>query len=183
MSKLFEIETQVIEYAKARQRLVDKCNGLQQAVDALKRGAKVDIRDAAMAAAEKKTRLEGAILAGKELFERPKTMILHGVKIGLQKGKGKLDWEDADLVVKLIKKHMPELVDTCIQVTEKPIKGALENLSVAELKKIGVTAEDTGDQVVVKPVESEVDKLIKKLSKELFQDEETGEVLEKQRCA
>ena len=34
---------------------------------------------------------------------------------------------------------------------------------MAELKRIGVTVEETGDQIVIKPTDSEVDKLVNAL--------------------
>ena len=44
-------------------------------------------------------------------------------------------------------------------------KEALAQLSAAELKKIGVTLSEAGDQTVVRPVDSEVDKMVDALLK------------------
>ena len=45
------------------------------------------------------------------------------------------------------------------------MKEALAQLSAAELKKIGVTLSEAGDQTVVRPVDSEVDKMVDALLK------------------
>ena len=46
---------------------------------------------------------------------------------------------------------------------EEPIRKALSELTVTELKRLGVTVEEADDQVVIKPTDSEVDKLVGKL--------------------
>ncbi len=69
-------------------------------------------------------------------------------------------------MVARIKKHLPEQADVLIKLKETPVKDALAQLSAAELKKLGVTVSEAGDQVVVKPVDSEVDKMVDALMKE-----------------
>ena len=88
-----------------------------------------------------------------------------GIKVGYAKGKGALSFDDADSVVARIKKHLPEQADVLIRTKEAPVKEALAQLSAAELKKIGVTLSEAGDQTVVRPVDSEVDKMVDALLK------------------
>jgi hypothetical protein len=85
------------------------------------------------------------------------------------KAKGKITWADDDQVVKLIKKHLPDQADILIKTTEKPIRDTLQGLTAAELKRIGVTVDETGDVVVIKSTDSEIDKFVEALLK----DEET----------
>jgi hypothetical protein len=117
-------------------------------------------------AKEKKLILSNAIEESPDLFIKPRTIIFHGIKIGLEKGKGKIEWSDDDQVVRLIEKNFPEQVDILIQTKKKPLKKALANLSVQDLKKLGITVEDIGDIVVIRPVDSDVDKLVEALLKE-----------------
>lgn len=107
--------------------------------------------------------LQAAVAAAPELFVKPRSVILHGIKAGYQKGKGKLDWEDAERVCKLIRKHQPALVDVLIQTVETPVKGALSELPVDDLRKLGVTVEGTGDVAFVKLADTEIAKIIKAL--------------------
>ena len=123
---------------------------------------------------ETRDRLKVAIESAPELFVKPRTLVIAGVRIGIQKGKGQIVYGDADQVVKLIRKHFPEQADALIAVKETPVKKALANLSVAELKRIGVTVEETGDQVVIKPTDSEVDKLVAALLREAEKYEEVA---------
>jgi hypothetical protein len=121
-------------------------------------------------AAAEQAILEALIKESPELFDKPRTIVLFGIKVGLGKGKGKIEWESASSVVRLIKKHFPEQADLLIKTTEKPLKKALAQLSVAELKKLGIQVDETDDQVIIKSVDSEIDKLVAKLL------EEAGEI-------
>jgi len=161
MATFFEIDKAAQEYSQAHDLLSGVMTAIDDAVTLIKRERMPALRRAVEKAAAKKAALRELIDESREQFEKPKTRILHGVKLGLQKGKGKLDWDDDDLVVKLIKKKLPkEIWEVLIKTTEKPRKDGLKGLDVDDLKKIGVTAEDTGDQIVIKPTDSELDKLV-----------------------
>jgi hypothetical protein len=159
------------EYADARQTLADRVQTLNDGIEEFKRKLLPGIKKAVNTAAEKKAVLSSAVQDGAHLFAKPRTVVMYGVKVGLEKGKGTIDWDDGDQVIKLIKKYFPDQADVLIKKTEKPIKKALAQLSVQELKKLGITVEETGDQVVIKGTDSEVDKLVKALLKE---DEKEG---------
>ncbi len=167
MAQMIEIEKRTQEYSAARRVLVDRMQTLEDEIAKIKRRLLPGIKAAAESAAQFKAVLIRAIEDSPELFDAPRTQVYSGIKVGLQKGKGKLDWESDDLVVRLIKKHFPEdMWDVLIKKTEKPRKDGLNGLPVADLKRIGVTAEETGDQIVVKPMDSEIDKLVDALLRE-----------------
>jgi tetratricopeptide (TPR) repeat protein len=163
---LADIEKQTKDYADARAVLAEAVRDLNDELELAKRQALAGIKRALHKAAKAEAELKAALEAEPELFEKPKTQIFHGVKVGYRKSSGKIEWEDDDQVVKLIKKYHEELADVLIKTTEKPIKKALQELDAAALKKLGVTVEDTGDVVVIKPVDSEVDKLVAALLKD-----------------
>lgn len=172
MATMFEIDKKTLEYSATHQVLKDRMMELEDEVAKIRRKFLPGIRRACANAAEMKAMLVRMIDDSREHFDAPRTRILHGVKIGLQKGKGKLTWEDDDLVVKLIKKHFPEETwEMLIKTSEKPRKDGLNGLDVRELRKLGVAAEETADQVVVKPTDSEIDKLVDALLKETEEPE------------
>jgi hypothetical protein len=109
------------------------------------------------------------------LFVRPRTIIFHGIKVGLQKGSGKIEYDksEIDRIVRLIEKHFPEQTEVLIQTKKAPIKKALANLSGAELKKLGIEIDDSTDAVVIKPTDSEIEKVVDRLLKE--KDDEAQE--------
>ena len=166
MATLGEIERMVKEFREARTVLRDRVQVLEDETVALKKKYINSIRKGVEWASEKQARLRAAIEQSPELFEQPRTLTLFGIKFGFMKRKGKLEWDDTETVVKLIKKYFPEEWKTYVKITEKPSKSALETLTVAELKKVGVTAEDAGDAVYIKPTDSEIDKFVDKLLQE-----------------
>jgi len=166
MASLGEIEKLTKSFADARQQLADRVRGLEDEIEAVKRKKMTGIRNAVNNVLEKQSELKAALEESRPLFIKPRTKLFHGVKVGFQKAKGKISWDDDKLVVKLIKKHLTDQADILIKTKEKPIKKALANLPAADLKKIGVTVGDTGDQVVIESTDSEIDKFVDALLKE-----------------
>ena len=124
------------------------------------------IKRLSQSAREAQAELLEAVQESRELFEKPKSRELHGVKCGYRKGSGKVEWEDDEQVVKLIRKHLPEQAEILIIVKEKPSKAAIAQLPAADVKRIGCTVEDTKDVAFVADADSEVDKLVKALLEE-----------------
>lgn len=106
--------------------------------------------------------LRNTIEANKEFFDKPKTQTWFGIRVGYGKGKGKKEF-DNEVTIKLIKKFFPDKADSLIKITEKVISKALDSLSVTELKKIGVEIEAAGDEIVIRHVDNEIEKIIDKI--------------------
>lgn len=168
---LTEIEQHARAYADLRLVLSERVQALQAEIEAVKRRRLVGIKKAVAAVADRHDTLAAAIQAAPELFARPRTKVLAGIRVGFVKQKGKLVISDPDKTLSLIRRHCAEQADTLIKTTEKPIKKALEALSVAELKRIGVTVLDDGDRILIKASDSEVDKLVTALLAEAEQIE------------
>jgi hypothetical protein len=124
------------------------------------------VERAALAEAELRALVSGA----PELFERPRTVVMHGVKVGWMKGKGAIEIADAARTVALIRRHLPEQAEALIRVTETPHRPALAQLSVADLRRLGCTVIDAGDEVVIKPMDGELQKLVDRLLAEAADD-------------
>ena len=152
-------------HAQARNLLAERVTALTDAQAALRREHLPGIKRALARAAETEAALRALVEANPGCFVKPRTQVFAGIKVGYAKGKGAISFEDADSVVARIKKHFPDQVDVLIRTKEEPVKDALSNLSAADLKKIGVTVSEAGDKCVVKPVDSEVDKMVDALLK------------------
>lgn len=174
MASLGDIEQLTKNYADGRTQLSDRVRTLEDEINAIKRRHLPAIKKSVALTMEKKARLEAALEESKGLFVKPKTMIFHGIKIGFKKDKGKISWVDDDQVIKLIKKHFPDKQDLLIKTTEKPVKDALQQLTAAELKRLGIMVNETGDAVVIKGTDSEVDKLVDALLKDDSPEEEAA---------
>lgn len=155
-----DIETRAHTYAEARETLADEVRALEDELETTKRARLTKIKRALAEAQAAHADLQAAIEGAPGLFEKPRTRVLHGIKVGIQKGKGKLTWADERRVIDRIHERMPELADTLIKCTEKPVKKALEQLDSKQLRTLGITVADAGDQIVIRPMDSDIDRLI-----------------------
>lgn len=165
-----QVEMTVIETAAkaaraARQVLSERVAALQEEIESAKRRKVPGIRTAVAAVKDAEAELLGLLQQAPHLFVRPKSVVLHGLKLGYKKGSGSLQIANADSLVKLAKKHFPEQFDVLVKTKHTPIKAALQALSAADLKKLGVTVEGTGDVVFLQDVTDSVDKLVAALLK------------------
>ena len=71
----------------------------------------------------------------------------------------------------MIPDPLDRFVIMLVKTAETPLKGPLAQLTVAELKKLGVTVEETGDVPFIKVTDGAVDKLVKALLKSASEDE------------
>lgn len=165
MEGLSLIESKTREYSENYSALKLTVTELDAELQAVKKKYMNKIKRQADKVSESSLELTSAIDNNRALFEKPKTHIFHGIKVGLQKGKGKMEY-DAAQVVKLIKKHFKDKEDVLIQVTEKPINKAMEQLSITDLKKLGVHIVEAQDEVVIKSTDSDIEKFVQSLIKE-----------------
>jgi hypothetical protein len=174
MATLLEIDKLTKEFADAWDSMGDTLRDLNQKQEALSRQYMPGLRKQERILAEKKDALETALKDSADLFTRPRSLVLHGFKVGLRKGSGALTWakKATAKIVTLIKKHYPDRADLYIRTVEEPNKDALKPLSAAELMKLGITVGKTGDEPLIEPVESHVEKLMKLYLKE---SKKTGE--------
>lgn len=167
-----DVEGKAKAYADRRALLRDCLQEIESELALIKRRHMKELKRHIALTAECETDLRAAIESAPDLFEKPKTQIFHGIKVGYRKGKGKIEWEDDASLVSLIKRKFPDDVAHLIITTEVPSKKGLEDLDAAELRKLGVTVEETGEQVVIKPVESDIEKLVKALLKNAVEEAE-----------
>jgi len=157
---IITIETACRALSDERARLRDLVAELEDKIRAIKRAFNHRIKHLAGQAAARHNDLVALVEGNPTCFEHPRTQIFHGVRVGYRKGVGGIAWDDDAQVIKLIKARMPEAADTLIKTTEKPIRAALKALPVGELKRIGCRVDDTGDQIIVQPIDSEIDRLV-----------------------
>ena len=168
--KLADIEVYTNEYAKKRQLVVELADTMRQEIEDVKRKHITELKTRVACAAEKKQALINVLDANKALFDKPRAHIFNGIKVGFQKQKGTITWDDTDKVVELVKKKFPDMVDTMLKTDTSPVKAALEQLSVSDLKGIACTLEGSGDKILIKPTDANVDKLVEALLKDETKD-------------
>jgi len=172
MHNLTEIESLTRTFASARSDLADAVTLLNDEIERIKRKHLGDLKRLVARCAERHAALKAGIESSPSLFDKPRTHIFHGIKVGYKKSVGTIEWDDDDQVVALIKKHFADQADVLIHTEERPLKKALRELTVADLKKLGCTVEETGDVVVIKPTDGEVDKIVNALLADATDDAE-----------
>jgi hypothetical protein len=169
---LSNIETATKAYSVQRAELVDAVRQLNETIGVAKKAALPRIKRLVVKTKESEAALRDMVSAAPGLFTKPRTVIFHGVKVGWEKGKGKIEFDDAAKVVALIRKHLPDQADVLVSVKEYPNKTGLRELSVADLKRPGCTVEESSDTVIIKPVDSNVDKIVTALLADQAETEE-----------
>lgn len=168
MGVMTDVVTQTESYADAVKRLDTALREMEDEVEKVRRGYLPEVVELSKRAAEEKALLVSVINENPELFEKPRTMTISGIKIGFRKQKGSIEIADEDNTIRLIKDKLPERSDTLIKVTEKVVKKAAENLTAVELKAVGIEVTADTDEVVVAVVDDVISKLVEKTIEEYY---------------
>jgi hypothetical protein len=105
--------------------------------------------------AELYTAIEGA----PELWESPRTVVLHGIKVGMNANPGKLEFADAKSVVMMLREHLKGKAKNYIRITEAPDKEALKTLPGEVLERLGCQIVGAGDTVVLTRTKGDVEEM------------------------
>ena len=165
-----ELEPAAKRFADAHTKLTELVNDVNAEIEAVKRLNLARIKNAVSKAAEAHADLKALIEANPGLFDKPRTVVLHGIKLGLQKGKGGIEFDDVEATISRIQTMFGVEAEPYLDWKPSVNKKALAELSVVALKKLGCTVLDTGDEVVIKPVDGDVDKIVRALLKDATEE-------------
>lgn len=172
METFSEIDKLTREFADARTVLADRIRIMNEKIDEVKRQKMAGIKSALARVGEKRAALKNAIIGAPECFVKPRTLVLHGVKVGFQKGPGKLTLAfSPEKTVEMIETKLADQADQLIEIVKKPIPSALKNLDAKELAKIGGSIEGSEDFVLIKEVAGDVDRLVSEILKSLEKED------------
>lgn len=160
MSTIEEIEIKAKALAESRAELAERVGRIREEQEAVKRKLMTGVRNALARARDAYDQLRELVEDSPELFEKPKTRTLHGVRVGWMKQRGKLLWEDDRTVIDALRKVLGEEAEGFIKVSEKPLATRLQDLPAKDLRRIGVTVTDDTEVVVIKTADDALDKLI-----------------------
>ncbi len=117
------------------------------------------------AAAEEKAAAYEALMqliqASPQLFKRPRSITVDGVKAGYRKELDSLDWDDEEVVMRRIEAILPDQVDLLIRTQTSLVADALPQLDSQTLRQIGVRQVSGTDQAFVTIGDSDLEKLVK----------------------
>ncbi len=166
-----DIELKAKAFHEARSLLAERVQNLRDEQEAIKRRLLTGIKNSLARFRDAHAQLLELVESHPELFKKPKTRTLHNVRVGWVKQRGKMEIEDAQRVVELIEKLLPEQAASLISTKKSPDKKALGELTARELKRLGVSVTEDTEAPFVKPADDGIDKLLDAL---LSQDELEG---------
>ncbi len=104
--------------------------------------------------------LRAAIRARPDLFVRPRTVAVDGIRFGLRKQPGAVALGDEAQAIRRLRARLPGRAEALIRVRETLDRQALRRLPAAALAQIGVTIEKATDEVTVAGAPSDLDRLV-----------------------
>lgn len=161
-------------YAKARDDMEEVLDDIADRRRKAVRSRLRALRARAAECATAREALKAAVEAASELFAKPRTQTVDGVKFGWRKQQGGIDIADEAKVVERIRKKLPGQTASLLKVT-KIDKTALRKLSAGDLAKIGLSISDPVDEVTITVPSTDIDKLVGALLEESGEEPEAEE--------
>ena len=146
-------------YAGARDALAETGEAIREDRRAAVRRRMAVLRRRIAETAAAKEALRDAIAASPELFVKPRTRALEGVKVGWRKPPGRVEC-DAPAAIAAIRRKLPDQADALIRISESLDKKALRKLKAGELARIGVAIVEIDDEIVIASAPDALDKLV-----------------------
>lgn len=119
--------------------------------------------DIAQEQADLLQRLETLVEANPQLFRKPRSIVIDGVRAGYRKEDDVIDWSDEAAVITRIRALLPEQAQTLIRSSESLVIDAVAQLDAPVLQKLGIRRIAGADKSFVKIGDSDMDRLVKAL--------------------
>ena len=104
--------------------------------------------------------LRAAILARPDLFVRPRTVAVDGIRFGLRKQPGAIALGDEAQAIGRLRRRFPGRAEALIRVRETLDRAALRKLPAADLAQLGITVERATDEVTIAAGRDELDRVV-----------------------
>jgi len=161
INRMDEIEDWAHHFYAARSNLAETAQAAERELQAVRDKYARKLREDLGTAAEVQSRLLAEIEANRDLFDKPRTRVVAGIRFGLRKKTGKVEIKDERRAIKKIRELLPEEQgELLIRIREEVDRNAVKDLVVGDLKRLGIQIVADSDEPVVKPVDPDVDKLI-----------------------
>jgi tryptophan 2,3-dioxygenase len=158
---LNEIETLAQAYAESYRELEGAVQALEDGVRTIKRKLLPTIRRLAEESANHKGAVLAAITDSKALFEKPRSRVLAGVKVGLQKRRGQVVIDDEEATIRRIRELLPkDQVELVIRVKESVHKPAVYDLTGGDLKRLGIKVDADTDEAIAKIAGEDIERMV-----------------------
>jgi DNA-binding ferritin-like protein (Dps family) len=160
---LTEIESLAQAYAERYRELQGAVQALEDGVRTIKRKLLPTIRRLAEEGAAHKSALLAAVGDSKALFEKPKprTRLIAGVKVGLQKRRGQVVIDDEEATLRRIRELLPkDQAELVIRTKESVHKPAVYDLTAGDLKRLGIKVDADTDEAIAKIAGEDIEGMV-----------------------
>lgn len=170
---LADLEVRCAVYRSRRDALRQLASAVNAAIEDIKREQLPGLRTALAGVADAEAALRAAVLqSDPSLWQRVRTRVFHGIKIGWAKARGKVVIDDEAKTIERIRKLLPaDQVALLIRVREAVHKPAVYDLTAGDLRRLGIAVGDDSDQIVIRDMASELDRAIEALLTQIAETE------------
>lgn len=155
-------------YARVRLELAEAAAKAELELQAVREKHAENLRNLLSLAAHRQADLEVMIDANRELFDKPRTRTVDGIKFGLRKLAGTVEIKDEARTIERIRELLPEEQgELLIRIRESVDRNAVKDLQVRDLKRLGIEIGQDTDVPVVKAVDKDIDKQIAAATRDL----------------
>ncbi|MFV0678972.1 hypothetical protein [Ottowia sp.] len=168
------------DYAAQRDKLAALVQAMKDEMSTIERGAMPDILRAARRISALHNDLAGQISASPECFDKPRTLVVDGLKFGLQKQKGSITWDSDEQLIKradgLLDKGVisGDEYGALIRTERRVNAAALALLDGGTLKRLGASVASDTDAVLIKSTDGAVQKMVAAIVREATRDAEAA---------
>ena len=162
---LLPLERQAADLAGAYENLADAVAACEAAKAEVEKSWLPEIRRLAGVVNRRRTQLLADIAARDDLFVEPRSVVLHGWKLGWRKQPGQVKVSDEPAAIVALRHVLKVAAENLIRVKESLDLRALREQPASVLAKAGVTLEADTDQPFLVRVGGDVEKLVAELLK------------------
>lgn len=165
------VEKQTKRFARAHKKLTRTLEKLNGQIQKAQRRFLEDIKTWAGVAGLEKGSLATMLLTSPELFKDPRTVVFHGVKVGLHLGQPTIQVTNEDATIRAIEAdgELSQKADALIDTERSVNAKGLAGLTDAQLARIHATRVPAKNVVVIKPTGGDVEKAAAALLKEAYE--------------
>ena len=160
---LAEIERLTAVYASRRAALREAASEVQAALDAARRAGRPRVVRRAAACAAARDELEAALSSAPDLFRRPRTRVLGGIRIGWRRPPARVEIPDEAHTIAALRRRFGSDAAQYLREKVTVARAAVRGLPARVLTALGVAVVEPEDAPFVSAPDDDTDRLVEAL--------------------
>ena len=157
---LAAVERLAARFARRRAELGACVREVQAAIDAARTAGRPTLLRRANAAAAARDELEAALAAAPELFSRPRTRLLSGIRVGWRRPPARVEIPDEQRTVTAIRRRFGSESAQYLRERTNVVRAAVRGLPARVLAALGVTVVQPDDAPTIVPADSDLERTV-----------------------